>query len=373
LALLTVMLGIACMAWRNDSDHQTAMDNRFAGVTAMTFMLIVTGALTFPAGPFIRPHPSVWRAAFSIALASQMWLIFMLFQTRDEARQLMRLLDDTLGVDLSERSYADDCTFTWSVVKDNIFDRFFVSHFVGWVLKALMLRDFYLCWFVSVTWELVEIALTHMLPNFAECWWDQLLLDVLLTNAMGIYIGCKLGNYFEVRSYEIFGFDSIHSVADATRRTALQFTPERWSHQTWAPFTTIKRFFGVQIFIIGLHVQEANSFFLKSILWVAPESSLNVYRLIIWWMIGLPMCRQVYVYMTDAGCKRLGAHTFLGASIMSTELMIMLKFGRGLYTESMPQHLKYVYWTLGVVYVLTCFFVIRHSTRSSGGSSSSSS
>jgi hypothetical protein len=45
--------------------------------------------------------------------------------------------------------------------------------------------DKMLCWIISIQWEVIEIAFTHMLPNFAECWWDQWLLDVLIANALG--------------------------------------------------------------------------------------------------------------------------------------------------------------------------------------------
>jgi hypothetical protein len=114
-------------------------------------------------------------------------------------------------------------------VQPNIFDRFFVAHFVGWVIKSMMLRcastplflcfrnclsqprfsfcfavvsDYTLCWAISISWEVIEVAFLHMLPNFAECWWDQWVLDVLFSNGLGIYVGHKICDYLEVRRYE---------------------------------------------------------------------------------------------------------------------------------------------------------------------------
>ena len=58
-----------------------------------------------------------------------------------------------------------------------------------------------ICWVISIQWELIEILFQHMLPNFAECWWDQWVLDVLLSNALGIYLGCKLAKYLEMKEY----------------------------------------------------------------------------------------------------------------------------------------------------------------------------
>ena len=44
---------------------------------------------------------------------------------------------------------------------------------IGWFAKALLLRDTYLCVFLSILFEIWELSLQHQLPNFAECWWDH--------------------------------------------------------------------------------------------------------------------------------------------------------------------------------------------------------
>ena len=51
----------------------------------------VLGMLVFPSGPFIRPHPLVWRVAFGVGVVYQLYLVIMLFQTRGE-RLLLFLL-----------------------------------------------------------------------------------------------------------------------------------------------------------------------------------------------------------------------------------------------------------------------------------------
>ena len=32
----------------------------------------------------------------------------------------------------------------------------------------------------------------HLLPNFYECWWDNMILDVLLCNGLGIFTGMQV-------------------------------------------------------------------------------------------------------------------------------------------------------------------------------------
>ena len=52
-------------------------------------------------------------------------------------------------------------------------DPFVPTHFFGWWLKTLILRDVWLCWVISVLFEVMEYTLEHQLPNFSECWWDH--------------------------------------------------------------------------------------------------------------------------------------------------------------------------------------------------------
>lgn len=52
-------------------------------------------------------------------------------------------------------------------------DGFVTTHFFGWWLKTLIIRDYWLCNVMSVGFELLEYSLQHQLPNFNECWWDH--------------------------------------------------------------------------------------------------------------------------------------------------------------------------------------------------------
>jgi hypothetical protein len=116
------------------------VSNLRVGATAASFFLLVIGLLVFPSGPFIRPHPLVWRLAFGVGVVYQIFLIVILFQTKTQARESMKFFDHSLGVPVTERSYAADCALTWKNVYGNV-DRFVLSHFIGWVVKALIVRD----------------------------------------------------------------------------------------------------------------------------------------------------------------------------------------------------------------------------------------
>ena len=63
------------------------------------------------------------------------------------------------------------------------------AHFLGAFFKTLILRDWKITWTLLVIWEIVEYSCQHILPNFAECWWDHWLLDVFGFNLLGMLAG----------------------------------------------------------------------------------------------------------------------------------------------------------------------------------------
>lgn len=46
-----------------------------------------------------------------------------------------------------------------------------------------------------------QIAFSHLLPNFIECWWDAIILDILLCNGFGIWFGMQICHLMEMRYY----------------------------------------------------------------------------------------------------------------------------------------------------------------------------
>lgn len=108
-----------------------------------------------------------------------MGLVILLFQTKTHARELFRYIDPSLGVPLQDKNYASNCSLTieniWVTKKVPYYkdqmDIFVLAHTFGWIAKALILRDYWLCWVISVLFELMEYTLAHQLPNFGECWW----------------------------------------------------------------------------------------------------------------------------------------------------------------------------------------------------------
>lgn len=148
-------------------------------------------------------------------------------------------MDPALGVPLPERSYADDCSLKWTSIYSQL-DIFIAAHVVGWYVKALILRDQWICWIISIMFEVLEYSLQHQLPNFAECWWDHWLLDVLICNWLGIWLGMKTCKYFSMKTYNWRSIKDIHDVSGKVKRTVAQFTPHSWVSFDWAATKSFK-------------------------------------------------------------------------------------------------------------------------------------
>lgn len=54
-----------------------------------------------------------------------------------------------------------------------------------------------------------QLFFMHLLPNFAECWWDQVILDILLCNGGGIWLGMTACRFLEMRTYRWASIKSV--------------------------------------------------------------------------------------------------------------------------------------------------------------------
>ncbi|KNC47161.1 phosphatidylserine synthase [Thecamonas trahens ATCC 50062] len=350
---------LAAVAWVGFQSEQWGLSSPKLGLLAAAFVFLVFSMLNFSNGPFIRPHPAVWRIVLGISVLYVLALTYLLFQSKADARALMAHLDPVLGVPLPERSYGDDCrlftpdhpTSYMANLMDALFDEFVIAHALGWMAKMLMLRDFTLCWVLSIFFEILEYSFEHMLPNFGECWWDHFILDVLVCNLLGMVVGFWLVRYLEMKEYNWTGIGAIPSVQGKMQRAALQFTPERWTVYRWEAFSSLKRFSYVIVVIIFIEVNELCAFFLKTLLWIPPPHPINPLRLFVWWLIALPALREFYEFVTNPKCKRFGAQLWVAAAGILLELLLVIKFGQGEFTVPPSPIIVYGWSAFGLFFV----------------------
>ncbi|GMR31176.1 hypothetical protein PMAYCL1PPCAC_01371, partial [Pristionchus mayeri] len=324
-----------------DSNNESTDWNIYFGAKWTLGFFLVVSALAFPTGPFIRPHPVVWRISFGLSVAYALVLQFTVFQSFADVKKVLSWLDPEglSNEQLVEKEYAVNCsdlTFErfWSHM-----DIFAFAHFSGWVMKALLIRHGVLCWYISIIWELTEVVFTHLLPNFAECWWDSWILDVLLCNGLGIWVGLKICDYFQMRTFYWESIKDIETTRGKVKRAVLQFTPEDFTRFDWLGRvrgvlfneSALRRTGALTVFCLIFLWVELNTFFVKHIFAVDTSHPVVFWRLIMIGAISAPSIRQFYVYATDPLCKRLGMQSWVFCAVTALESAVCIKFGRDMF------------------------------------------
>ncbi|KAF7298649.1 Phosphatidylserine synthase 2 [Mycena indigotica] len=324
-ALAGVLVVLAYTAMTQDVLEEGG-DKRRMGVYAAVSFFLVFSTLQFRDGPFIRPHPAFWRVLLGVNLLYELALVFLLFQDLPTARRLMLLLDPALNVPLPEKSYADDCTLTPKTLW-NALDVFCLAHALGWFGKAMILRDYWFCWILSIAFELAEYSLQHQLPNFAECWWDHWVLDVLLCNWAGAHLGMAVCTYLEVKPYEWRGLRQTRGLRGKAKRVVAQFSPHDFTAFEWGTARSFTHYFSVVLLLAVFLAAELSPFYLKSLLWMEPDHPIVVLRLAFIFLCALPAVRELYQYVNDPRrAVRMGQHVWLLLATVLTELLVIAKF-----------------------------------------------
>lgn len=231
---------------------------------------------------------------FGLSVLYLVGLQFLMFQNYKTIMNIIYWFDPTLtdfhiNMDKEYGVNCSDITFekVWAHV-----DVFATAHFLGWVFKGILIRHMGILWAISVMWEITEVAFAHLLPNFVECWWDALILDVLICNGFGIWCGLKLCKILEMREYKWVSIRDISSTTGKIKRAVLQFTPESWTAVRWLdPKSTYMRFFAVCQLVIFWQVTELNTFFLKHIFEMPPAHPMVIGRLIFIGLFTAPSVR----------------------------------------------------------------------------------
>ena len=101
---------------------------------------------------------------------------------------------------------------------------------------------------------------------FQECWWDHWILDVVVCNGGGIWLGMIVGQFLELRRYRWESVLEIDSRKKKFKRCLLQFTPESWGRMDWIHGNyrhPIGRTLALFIIMMLWQIVELNTFFSK--------------------------------------------------------------------------------------------------------------
>jgi len=334
--MLISVAGLTYMAFTRD-EVADWHSNIYTGLVGVFVFFMIISVLTLPNGPFTRPHPALWRCVLGISIMYLLTLQFLIHQDYHTIRAIIVWFDPSMAnytVD-SEKEYGTNC---WDISTERLWghvDWFAFGHYWGWGMKALVIRHYGILWSISIMWELTEMVFGHLLPNFYECWWDNLVLDVLLCNGLGIFTGMQVCKFLEMREYKWESIKNISGAKGKFKRALLQFTPESWTHVRWLdPNSSFMRLVAITQFMLIWQVVELNTFFIKHIFPMPAEHPICVVRILMTGLIAAPTIRQYYTYVTDPQCKRLGTQCWVFFMITFSELILVIKFGLDLFSHT---------------------------------------
>ncbi|ESL11005.1 phosphatidyl serine synthase [Trypanosoma rangeli SC58] len=332
------------------------------GLAASAFSFVVFGVIHLPDSELVRPHPSVWRAVLALAVLYVVLLSFLLFQNLATVRAIMGLYDPVLLNALPEGQYAVDCRISTPsepyLFFHTAFDIFIIAHALGYFVKTLILRDWRLATSVSIGFEILEISFQHVLPNFKECWWDHLLLDVLLCNGGGTLLGMFLLRRLQAKKYHWVALRNIKGYKGKTQRILGQFGPRSFEAYEWNVFHDPKRFVQFLMVLMFMLLEELNCFTMKHILQMPPKYHLVTLRLALWSFIAMPGIREIYTYINAENTKtaRMGATAWVSISALLLETIWIAKLAMegGYFLQSMPSHIA-IPWTFALLFFVVWF------------------
>jgi phosphatidylserine synthase 2 len=309
----------------------------------------------------MRPHPFVWRVVHGQAVLYAMVLVAMASQDVSTVRGVVKWMQfDDLKEELPDASkdYAADCrifsaeealkTGNWFDLLRPITDRvdvFIISHSLGWLGHALIIRDWTIWWMASFLFEVMEVTYKHWLPNFKECWWDHLFLDLFGCNLLGGVVGFWLVDYFKARKYSWLTLRKIPTARGKINRIFLQFTPMGWTSYEWGVLESPRKLLGVLWLLLVLMQVNVNSFMLKNVLHWNTNFCLNKARLATVGMLSIPAVLEWYQWST-VDTRRMGPNIWLLHVIVGLEVLVIARFSdfdakAGLFVTPMPE---FTFW-----------------------------
>lgn len=350
VALLLVAIGSYCHGKMAFDTRQ----NLIMGIAASVLFFLMFGTVQFPDGVLLRPSRHFWRLIKGGSVCYLCLLIFVLFQNLDDVRKGLGKIDPhRLGVPLEERDYAADCRIytpekgprlrdKFSNIWES-FDLFVFCHLAGWFVKAMVIRDAKLLWFNSLLFEWMEISLRHILPNFWECWWDNLLFDVFGCNLLGIACGLRLCKWFKMKEYSWRSREE-----GPCLRPFYIFTPYTWTEYRWPSFLRdAQTFLSLLGFSLSVTVLDLNYFFLKAELWIQPSHWINGVRITLFAAAAAAGTREFYVYMSnDEPHHKIGVQCWLNIAMITSETLMVIKFREGIPPHGPPPLWIKVTWTI---------------------------
>ncbi|KAF4672186.1 hypothetical protein FOL46_009340 [Perkinsus olseni] len=339
---------VVYVSHRSSLDTFNATDSARAAVAMVFLTVMIYSVLQTRDGLMVRPHPAIWRAIHGAVLVYMIILVILLVVPPRLGIQAVHMIFPEIHggpaavlskiIDAEPASHDSlisfdhlQCSLTKDHILGSITNIWFAAHVVGYWAKMCIFRDWSMCWTYSFAFEFAELGLVWLIPEFQECWWDSLLLDVFGANFIGMCIGRLTLYCLECRAYVWNPSDPENSPKYGRRlgrkfkRAMLQFTPYSWSRYDWpldASHWILSQIAWLQCFVL-----ELNSFFLIHAFALRPSHIFSPARQLVLAFHGAQAVPEWYEYI-KGHTKRIGHNVWLLSCITTLESIVCLRYGK---------------------------------------------
>ncbi|KRW98809.1 hypothetical protein PPERSA_10580 [Pseudocohnilembus persalinus] len=362
---LVLLIEFGIKQYGIDDGPESLRKNGHLGLQFSAIALIIYGMIYLPNTIMQRPHPAFWRLVHAIGLFYLMMVVFANFYSQDDLQRFLKVVvDPNLGQPLPQKTFAEDCRL-FTPEKENKFynishavDIFFLAHICGWMFKMIITRDLKLCMIQSIIFEILEITFRHWLPNFWECWWDHIILDLILCNTGGMLIGLLIIKVFKMKQYRWSLRKKDEKKSYLTNFKEL-FTNINLEDHHWQVFSSAKRFLQVLFFMVLFQMIDLSFFFNKFVLDIKENHGLCVLRTFLMGFLAIPSAREYYEYLTNKNCKRLGPYCWNLIAILVVEAQLFLNnMRRKQFDIPFPWYVKAIWAAIGLTNELSLSSII---------------
>lgn len=305
-------------------------------VFGLNLVLVYLGVILLPETSKARPFGLFWRVIQSLAFTYTLNLFALLFFSKENLQLVLHnIFDENLGKPLIQKDYASDCRLitpehptSWMGNLTDHIDIFVLSHFLGWAFKAVIFRNTTMTWIMSIGFEVMEMTFEVFLPNFKECWWDHLILDVFGCNLIGMLIGFYLIKKFKMKKLHWF-MEPSDRVAGMTfwQKLKYPFTSraEYIKNDKWHWLSDMWSFNGIIMFCFTNYAIDLSYFFFKSQVHIPPPHWLFAIRIWLLAFFCILSVHDYYEYIVERRANAMSLPVFLTYFIIFLEWMIFYK------------------------------------------------
>lgn len=219
-----------------------------------------------------------------------------------------------------------DCNINLSTIWRQLSSIWFSAHVVGWWAKMCIFRDWQMSFTYSIAFEVVELSLVWLIPEFQECWWDSIFMDALGANLLGMFLGKLTLKYLSCQAFVWEPLNSNAPFITHMKMLIRRFRPFSWSEYTW-PSDNLASWLSSATWVWSL-VLEINSFFIMHALLLRPSHWVNPVRQLVLAAQAVQSVPEWYEYVRG-NTRRIGHNSWLMIMITALEVMLGYRYGKG--------------------------------------------